>query len=341
MPIELSVLNSESIADILMKEWKICVSSISTIQNCTANCFIINAHSQKYFLKEFQPSYDIQRAISEEQLLSFLKKHNFPASIIIPTISGNAFVEYGGRILQLQEFFEGNVPRQNTLEQDTVIQAAQLLGKLNVLLKNYELPIAMGKDWLLKYNKNEYEQFYNETLLQLKTSNIEQKIYEKIETDIEFRLLINQQMDEYQNYFDKITYASSHGDYIYSQLICEDNQIKRIIDFSYAHSVPLALELMRFFTLSSNSFSQIKEMNYNLLKSYIGAYLSYFPLSRDDLRYMPYIYLYYMGRNKFLYREFIQKKNNNLFHISSWRSDICRLIYDNAENISNQLIELL
>ena len=341
MAIERSVLSSESIADILMKEWKICVSSVSTVQNCTANCFILNACSQKYFLKEFQSSYNIQRAISEERLLSFLKNRNFPASVVIPTISGKGFVEYGGRILQLQEFFEGNVPRQNTLEQDTVVQAAQLLGKLNVLLTDYRLPIAMGKDWLNKYNKNEYEQFYNETLFQLKTFGIEQKIREKIETDIEFRLLMNEQMDEYQSYFDKITYASSHGDYIYSQLICKDNQIKRIIDFSYAHSVPLSLELMRFFTLSSNSFLRINEMDYNLLKSYISAYLSYFPLTRDDLRYMPYIYLYYMGRNKFLYREFIQKRDNQLFHISSWRSDICRLIYDNAENISNQLIELL
>ena len=309
--------------------------------DCTANCFVINDCSQKYFLKEFQPAYDIQRAISEEQLLSFLKKHNFPASVVIPTISGKGFTEYGGRILQLQEFFEGKVPRQNTLEQDTVIQAAQLLGKLNVLLKNYRLPIAMGKEWLLKYNKNEYAQFYNETLLRLKNSNIEQKTYDKIETDIEFRLLLNEKMDEYQSYFDKITYASSHGDYIYSQLICEDDQIKRIIDFSYAHTVPISLELMRFFTLSSNSFLQINKMDYGLLKSYISAYLSYFSLSEDDLRYMPYIYLYYMGRNKFLYREFIQTNDNHLFNVSSWRSDICRLIYNNAENISNQLIELL
>lgn len=341
MAIERSVLNSESIADILMKEWKICVSSITTVQNCTANCFIINAYSQKYFLKEFQPSYDIQRAISEEQLLSFLNQRNFPASVVISTISGKGFAEYEGRILQLQEFFEGKVPCQNTLEQDTVIQAAQLLGKLNVLLKDYRLPIAMGKDWLLKYNKKEYAEFYNETLLQLKNSDIEQKLYNKIETDIEFRLLINEKMDEYQSYFDKITYASSHGDYIYSQLICKDDQIKRIIDFSYAHSVPISLELMRFFTLSSNSFYQIDKLDFHLLKSYISAYLSYFSLSEDDLRYMPYIYLYYMGRNKFLYRAFIQNHNNDLFHISSWRSDICRLIYDNAENISNQLIELL
>lgn len=341
MSIDRSVLNSESIADVLMKEWKICVSSIAIIQDCTANCFIINSFSKKYFLKEFQPSYDTQRAISEEQLLSFLNEHNFPASVVIPTISGKGFVEYKGRILQLQEFFEGNVPGQNTLKQDTVIQAAQLLGKLNVLLKNYTLPIAMGKDWLLKYNKNEYAAFYNETLLQLKNSDIDQKTYEKIETDIEFRLLINEKMDEYQSYFDKITYAASHGDYIYSQLICEDDQIKRIIDFSYAHSVPISLELMRFLTLSSNSFLQINKLDFNLLKSYISAYLSYFPLTENDLRYMPYIYLYYMGRNKFLYREFIQNHNNDLFHISSWRSDICRLIYDNAENISNQLIELL
>lgn len=341
MAIKRSVLNSESIADILMKEWKICVSSISAVQNCTANCFIIDAYSQKYFLKEFQPAYDIERAISEEQLLSFLKKHNFPASVVIPTISGKGFAEYGGRILQLQEFFEGEVPRQNTLEQDTIIQAAQFLGKLNALLKNYRLPIAMGKDWLLKYNKNEHAQFYSETLLKLKHSNIERNTYEKIETDIEFRLLINEKMDEYQSYFDKVSYTSSHGDYIYSQLICEDNQIKRIIDFSYAHSVPISLELMRFFTLSSNAFLQINKMDFDLFKSYISAYLSYFPLSEDDLRYMPYIYLYYMGRNKFLYREFIQNNDNDLFHISSWRSDICRLIYDNAENISNQLIELL
>ena len=272
MAIERSVLNRECIADILMKEWKIRVSTITEVQNCTANCFIINAYSQKYFLKEFQPGYGIERAMSEERLLSYLNNHNFPASVVIPTISGKGFLEYEGRILQLQEFFEGKVPDQNTLEENTVIQAAQLLGHLNVLLKNYRLPIAMGKDWLLKYNKNEYEQFYNETLSQLKKSNIEPQIYEKIETDLEFRLLLNEKMDEYQSYFDKITYASSHGDYIYSQLICENDQIKRIIDFSYAHTVPISLELMRFFTLSSKSFLQIDKMNFDLLKSYISAY---------------------------------------------------------------------
>lgn len=340
MPVEYSVLNSESIADILMKEWKICVSSITAVQDCTANCFIINTDSNKYFLKEFQQAYDIERAVSEERLLSFLKKQNFPSSVVIPTVNRKGFVQLGGRILQLQKFFKGVVPRQNTLKQETVIQAAQLLGKLNILLKNFNLPIALGKDWLVKFDKNEYAQFYNETLLKLKDSNLEQNIYEKIETDINFRLLINEKMDEYQSYFNKITYTSSHGDYIYSQLICENDQIKRIIDFSYAHSVPISLELMRFFTLSSSSFFQIDNIDFSLLKSYISAYLSYFPLSRDDLRYMPYIYLYYMGRNKFLYRDFIQNNNNDLFYISSWRSDICRLIYDNAENISNLLMEL-
>lgn len=224
------------------------------------------------------------------------------------------------------------------------MQAAQLLGRLNSLLIDYKLPIDMGKEWLDKFNEDDFSQFYCDTLSLLNQSTEDKDIYLKIKSDLEFRLLLNEQMPKLRDRYNEITYTASHGDYIYSQLICDNLNIKAIIDFSCAQSTPISLELMRFYALSSSDCYTAETFNIETFKKYISTYMQYFSLSSKDLRNMPYVYLYYLGRNKFTYREYLKTQEKNkieLLRFSSWRTDMCRYLFENAEYISKELLSLL
>ncbi len=64
----------------------------------------------------------------------------------------------------------------------------------------------------------------------------------------------------------KLTQGNSHGDYNNFQLICSDNDIKSVIDFSGAAYVPLVWEVMRSYTYSAEECRNAKDMDFEKFK---------------------------------------------------------------------------
>lgn len=344
MPLQPSILKDNDIESVLNYYYNVSVTSVEKIPGGTANCYKITANKQPFFLKEFQQSYDTSRAEREAALLSFLGRHGFPAPQIVPTVMGYSHIVYRERVLQLQKYIDGVTPRENSLEPDAMMQAAGLLGSLNALLQSYDMTVAMGDKWLGMYDQQEYDRFYAETSALLELSVAAPIYLEKIKDDIEFRRELNRSMPQLSKSYCGITYTPSHGDFIYSQLICDKKgSIKKIVDFSSAHTVPISLELMRFYMLSSADCKTPGRFDMHLFKQYIANYMQFFPLSLNDLKNMPIIYLYYMARNKYVYREFLQSngEKETSFLQSSWRTDVCRFLYENAQKISEELVSLL
>lgn len=216
-------------------------------------------------------------------------------------------------------------------------EAAEYLGKIHSILKEKELPMLFDRKWLDKFSEMTNISFYLETLNLVEKSDINEIQKKKIQNDLAFLIEFTKEMNFLSSYFDHATYIASHGDFLPSQLICNDDRILKIIDFANVHKVPVVLELMRFYWMGSSDCQTPKLFDIHIFTEYLLSYMKYNPLSKKDIKSMPYIYLYYMGRNRFAYRDYLQTGDRCSFYESSRRVDVIRYLYQNADNISVKL----
>lgn len=337
--IKSSLTNSELIS-LIKENWNITVDHIEKLPRATAICAKVYSNGEKYFLKEFQDSYTTMRAIREADVGKKLIDNNIPVSEIMPTVLGKPYELRNNTVFQLQKYVNGRTPIPNTLQENTLCYAAEYLGKIHSVLQNYDLPHLYATDWIKKFNATEYISFYEETLDLLEGKNFNEAYKKKIQEDLKFRIDLTKHMESISRCYEKITYTSSHGDFIPSQLICNDEKITAIVDFANVHTVPAVLELMRFYWMGSTDCANPNDFNIDLFKKYLTSYLKYFELSKDDLKNMPYIYLYYMGRNRFLYRQYLSTGDETVFYEASNKADVSHYLFMNADKISTQLLHL-
>ena len=327
----------EQIKMLLKHNWSIDVENVIWLPQSTASCLKIETKNKAYFMKIFQSSYHENRAVLEYDVCKTLCENGLPVANIIPTNSNQPYILFDKQIIQLQDFEVGLTPKLNSLSKTMLCEAAEYLGKIHFVLKEKDLPILFDNVWLNKFDEIAYNSFYLETLNIAEKSYIPDIQKNKIFDDLLFLIEFTKDMSSLSSYFDGITYTASHGDYLPSQLICNDQKIQKIIDFANAHNVPIVLELMRFYWMASIECKTPEFFEINTFMKYLNSYMKHYPLTKIELRSMPYIYLYYMGRNRFIYREYLRTGNSYFFQESSWRVDVIRYLYKNADCISAQL----
>ncbi len=323
--------------DILKHYWNIEADLVEPLERTTASCFRVFSGEAVYFLKEFQASFSAERAIVDAKICGILNANDIPASEIITTVLGQAYATFQGRIYQLQKYAFGKTPSQNSLGESAMCRAASYLGKIHRALKNENLPLLFDDSWFGKFDEFKYISFYSETLALLAEKETPTSTKKKIEEDIAFAVSLTKEMHSWVPCFTGVTYCASHGDYTPSQLRCDGDNIVRIIDLANVHTVPVSWELMRFYYLASSDCSFPQDFDWCRFRSYLRSYANECPLSGKDMENMIYIFLYYMGRNRFLYRDFLKTGSEVSFADSSRRVMFCRYFYENADALSAKL----
>ena len=330
-------MEKERIKIFLKHNWSIDAERIIQLPQSTARCWKIETKNRIYFMKIFQNSFHESRAVSEYDVCRTLRERGVPVSNIILTNYDQPYILYGTRIVQLQDFEEGTTPNPNSMSKMMLCEAAEYLGKIHSILKEKELPMLFDRKWLDKFSETTNISFYLETLNLVEKSDISEIQKKKIQNDLVFLIEFTKEMNFLSSYFDHATYTASHGDFLHSQLICNDDRILKIIDFANVHKVPVVLELMRFYWMGSSDCQTPNLFDIYIFTEYLLSYMKYNHLSKKDIKSMPYIYLYYMGRNRFAYRDYLQTGDSRSFYESSWRVDVIRYLYQNADNISVKL----
>ena len=73
---------------------------------------------------------------------------------------------------------------------------------------------------------------------------------------------------------------------------------------------------------------------------YIKEFNKYVKLNDYDLKYMSYIYLIQLLSSTYGYKEYINNNENiELLEFAHFRTNICKYLFNNAENISTRLLE--
>lgn len=163
----------------------------------------------------------------------------------------------------------------------------------------------------------------------------------KIKRDLEEKINMIKDISEENIFIDtkKLTIKNTHGDFNVLQFIYKNNHINSVIDFVSACNMPVVWELIRSYSyIDKNAQNGI--FNLDTFTDYIKEFNKYVKLNEYDLKYMSYIYLIQLLSSTYGYKEYINNNVNvDLLKFGYFRTNICKYLFKNAENISNRLLK--
>lgn len=342
MALEKSGLTGDAIRNLLASEYGFHLIESTPLSFGSANCFKIHCEEGIFFLKEYQSSFSLQDVEKEAALVAFLFSKCFPVARFFKTVNGNPCTIHDGHIICVQEFIEGKT-YLNNLPRLLLLESAKYLGKMHVLLKDYPLKMDMDDRWVQSFFPEKALRRYDDLLLALEQDSANAN-YQRIRDDLLFKKELSYRISDLKSYYDGITYTPTHGDYTACQMICGEDHIKAIIDFSSAATLPVVWEIMRAYIQSSESCRGGSPFDTSDFVLYVTKYMEEAPLSKRDLEAMPYVYLFQLARSNYGYREYLITKTENreaLLDFALWRTDICREIDKKAADISDALAQLV
>jgi len=341
MSLEKSILDINKINSILSSEYELHLIDCRKLALGSANCFKIKCKEGDFFLKEYQSDFTTEMVDTEAGIVEYLKSRDFPVAGFVKTVNGHNCSFYEGHVINVQNYLEGQTYLDD-FPRTLLPECAKYLGIMHSILKDYPLEVSMDYDWAKKVSKDAISKKYN-TLLSALGENKSDPHYNKIREDLIFKKELMDSIDDWKKYFKGITLTSTHGDYSACQLICDNNSIIAVIDFSSAKCLPVVWEIMRSYIQSGGVSRNGSDFDIDDFLLYVKEYMKYAPLAKRDLEAMPYVYLFQLAQSSYGYKEYLIKKSDNkeaLLDFAFWRTDICREIYRKAKDISEAITSI-
>lgn len=276
------------IKEILSDKYGLVADTIEkTSVGAGSDTYFISSGNNKYVLK-FPADSQMNTPKLEPDLCDYLIKKGLPVCQFIRNRDGR-FISSDdtGRIFHLQKYIEGKMYEWNTAPEWLLRQSAQMLGKIHTALKSYNgLPTGIGADFFRYMTPQNALNSYKNSLETAKRNNDTAVVH-----DLEYR--IEQMMDFPAWEFDlkKLTCQSTHGDYFISQIICGENCINAVIDWTTACVHPVIWEIVRSFVYAAPCCAD-GQIDIDKFIDYAGEYLRYASLSKDDIKMMAKLFYY-------------------------------------------------
>lgn len=341
--LEKTVFTEESIIRKLKQLYNINVSKIEKEDRGSANIYYIyNENCEKFVLKEFESVCNEQNVIKEINIINHLKKYDVVVPEYIRTLRKSYYFTYNNRTVILMKYIEGYTKNSNTGDFKQTLESASILGKMVKALQDFpKMPEENIENW---YNKNKL-QLGKTTLNRLKIqveekANIALGIKTKILNDIQIKLDIIDKLNlmdfEGMQY---VTHKNSHGDFSIMQFIYKNEEVCAILDFAKARCFPITWEVIRSYTYIDEKCKN-GTLDINNLILYTNEFMKYVSLTKNDLKFMPLVYLIQLVTSTFGYKEYINNNElTNLLEFGYWRTNMCVFLYNNLQEISEKLQE--
>ncbi len=252
--------------------------------------YFVEANHQKYVIK-YASDNEMNHPELEPKLCDYLRKQGIPASEFIKNLQGGFIsIDSNGRRFHIQKFIDGVTYSYNEAPDYLFEKAAELLAEIHEVLKEFaDLPEGIGTNFF-KYRKpaNMIKVFNNS--LQLAIANGDNENAE----DIRDILKILNKFPEYDFDVSEFTYGNTHGDYMISQLICSDNSIKGIIDWTTACKHPLVWEVVRSYIFMAPECKNGK-LDIDKFERYLKIYLKNGRLNTYDIENAGRMFFYFLA----------------------------------------------
>lgn len=200
------------------------------------------------------------------------------------------------------------------------VQSASFLAKIHEAMKDIEnIPVGIGAEFFT-YRKAEYmKDAYAYTL---------QQAIEKNDTDIARHIRSNMRivdaMPAYNFDIRRFSCGNTHGDYMISQLIWQDEKINGIIDWTCICKHPYIWEIVRSYVFMAPEIKQ-GEIDIKSLIDYISKYMECGSLNSYDIENAGKLFFYFLAVCNF-YEQYYDSISKN------------RYIYLQQANMASQLL---
>ncbi len=329
--LEASVFNEDSMKSFLQQNYHLEVFQVEVLNRGSANLFSLN--DNQYILKEYQSRYDVESIKREVEVIRHLRHKNMPVPVFLPNVRNEFYTKYRNRLIIVEEFIDGEVKNNHTGDAISLIDSAQMLGRLVVALEDFKpsLPVTDVKKWFLQETVDKSIQKYEELLCivpeNFYCTQIKMDLKDKIE------MLRNFDMYDIFDKLDKLTIKNTHGDYNVLQFIYQGNKIKAVIDFASVTKMPIVWELIRSYSyIDRNAIDG--EFDLNHFKKYVQEFCEFVPLNKDDIQCMPYIYLAQLLHSDYGYKQYFKDYSKvSLLEFGFFRTKLCKYLFSNASKI--------
>lgn len=279
---------TEEIKRILLQEYGVTVISAEKSQvGAGSDTWFINCKDDRYVIK-YPSESEINNPRQEPELCEYLNQSGIPVCRFIKNKKGEYLTtDPEGKTFHLQRFFKGKMYDWHEAPPWLLTQSARMLGKIHTALKDYQgLPVGIGSDFFTYMTPERALESYRYSLSIAK----EQKHEEVIE-DLQYRIELMERFPRL--YFDlsKLTCQATHGDFFISQLLCGENKINAVIDWTTACIHPVVWEIVRSYVYAAPS---CKEGNIHMeeFAEYVEEYRRFAPLTEYDLQNMIPLFYY-------------------------------------------------
>ncbi len=277
-----------------MRLYKLYDIEIETMKPCENGAggltYFVTSDSKKYVVK-YPSDNEMNHPETEIRVCEVLLQNGIPACKFIRNKQGKMLSsDENGRRFTVQHFYEGCTYDYNEASENMLKQSAELLANIHIAIKNAEdIPTGIGQDFF-KYRKPEHmHNGYADTLNQA-VHNGDDEIADAVRSNM--RIVAS--MPDYQFDISKFSCGNTHGDYMISQMIWENEKPVAIIDWTCACKHPYIWEIVRSYVFMAPEIGR-GELNIDGLLQYIKSYTRIAPLNAYDIENAGKLFYYFLA----------------------------------------------
>lgn len=224
----------------------------------------------------------------EADLCAFLQQNGLPVSQFVPTLDGRLIVSWpDGRISHLQRLIPGKNFAMNTAPEWLMREAPLLLARIHAALAAYpSLPEGIGAGFFTHMTP-EYAIHSYRTSLEI----ARQRRCEDVCNSLTLRISLAEKYRNWRIDPAKLTYVNTHGDYTLNQILCDNNRITGVIDWTSACVHPAVWEITRSYFYAAPECAR-GGFSTERFDAWMNAYSTVQPLSPADRSSTLDVYLY-------------------------------------------------
>ncbi len=251
-----------------------------------SDTYFITGESGRYVLK-FPEESPMNDPAAEPALCAFLLERGIPACRFLPNLAGELLCRENGRVFHLQRYIEGDCYENHRAPQWLLGEAARLLGRIHKTLCEYpRLKDGIGPDFFRNMTPERALASYRRSL-----ERAQARGDAGVAEDLRYRIGAMGRFPPVSFDIHALTRANTHGDYLASQMICEGESVRAVIDWTTACVHPVVWEILRSFVYASPLCSA-GEVDVNGFMDYLAGYLAQFELREADILALPGVFHY-------------------------------------------------